>query len=69
MLGDRIFAAMCVDEIGKCIGKAEIGRPNGALRGGSKKPEVRAFVRNEVGRWHPLSTPLLLRSAVAYQFS
>jgi len=45
MLGDRIFAAMRIDEVSECVGETEIGRPDGALRGRSEKPEVGAFVR------------------------
>lgn len=68
MLGDRIFAAMRIDEVGECVGETEISRPDGALRGRSEEPEVRAFVRDEVCLWHPLGAPLFRRPTVAYKF-
>jgi len=68
ILGDRVFGALRVDEVSEGIGETEISRPDSALRGRSEELEVRAFVRDKVCLWHPLSAPLLWRPAVAYKF-
>jgi hypothetical protein len=66
MLGDRIFAAMRIDEVSECVGETEIGRPDGALRGRSEKPGWGVRARKILCQIIPKVTPTELASPKGY---